>query len=100
MLSVKKMIIVIHNLILINLIVTKNCSMKWIRVSQQPLEKNYQCIIVKHIILSKYKLRLGTKWSDQLAEELHKPIIKKFPLRRVMVSGLNEIWSADLIDMR
>ena len=40
------------------------------------------------------------KWNDKLAEELHKPIIKKFPLRRVMVNGLNEIWSADLIDMR
>ena len=40
------------------------------------------------------------RWSDKLAEELHKPITKKFLLRRVMVSGPNEIWSADLIDMR
>ena len=43
---------------------------------------------------------MGSKWTDKLAEELHKPIIKKFPLRRVMVYGPNEIWSADLIDMR
>ena len=64
-------------------------------------------LIVKPIIYSKYKLGLGTKkpntcirWSDKLAEELHDPIIKKFPLRRVMVNGPNEIWSADLIDMR
>ena len=73
-------------------------------------------LIVKPLIYSKYKLGLGVKpeepilshvptntsikWSDKLAEELHKPIIKKFPLRRVMVYGPNEIWSADLIDMK
>ena len=38
--------------------------------------------------------------NDQLAEELHKLIIKKFPLTRVMVSGPNEIWSADSIDTK
>ena len=75
-------------------------------------EKLSKYVIVKPIILSKYKLGLGlkeprgsfklsgTKWVDKLTEEVHKPITKKFPLRRVMVSGPNEIWSADLIDMR
>ena len=48
-------------------------------------EKLSKYLIVKPIILSKYKLGLGSKWTDQLAKELHKPIIKKFPLRRVMV---------------
>ena len=55
-------------------------------------EKLSKYLIVKPVILSKYKLGLGTKWSDQLAEELHKPIIKKFPLRRVMVLEPNKIW--------
>ena len=66
-------------------------------------EKISKYLIVKPIIYSKYKLGLGVKpikWSDKLAEELHKPIIKKFPLRRVMVYGPNQIWSADLIDMK
>ena len=62
-------------------------------------EKLSKYLTVKPIILSKYKLGLGTKWSDQLAEELHKPIIKKFPLRRIMVSGPNVTWYADLIDI-
>ena len=66
-------------------------------MSETLAEKLWTYVIVKSIILSKYKLGLGTKWSDQLAEELHKPIIKKSPLRRVMVSGPIEIWSADLI---
>ena len=35
-----------------------------------------------------------------LAEELHKPVKRKFRKRRVLVSGNNEIWAADLADMR
>ena len=38
-------------------------------------------------------------WSDQLAEELHKPVAYKFKKRRVYVNGIDEIWSADLVDM-
>jgi len=34
----------------------------------------------------------------QLAEELHKPITRKFKRRRVYVSNINKIWSADMID--
>ena len=69
-------------------------------------EKLSKYLIVKPITYSKYKLGLGAKgvplarWGDKLAEKLYKPIIKKFPLRRVMVSGPNKIWSADLIDMK
>ena len=35
-----------------------------------------------------------------MAEELHKPVRHTFPKRRVYVKGLNEIWAADLIEMR
>ena len=35
-----------------------------------------------------------------LAEELHKPVKRKFRKRRVLVSGNNEIWAADLADIR
>ena len=34
-----------------------------------------------------------------LAEELHKPIKRKFNKRRVLVSGIDKIWAADLADM-
>ena len=34
-----------------------------------------------------------------LTEELHKPVKRKFKKRRVLVSGNNEIWAADLADM-
>ena len=39
-------------------------------------EKLSKYLIVKPIILGKYELGLGSKWTDKLAEELHKPIIK------------------------
>ena len=58
-------------------------------------EKISKYLIVKPLIYSKYKLGIGTKkptpikWNDKLSEELHKPIIKKFPLGRVMVSSPN-----------
>ena len=37
---------------------------------------------------------------DQLAKELHKPVIRKFQRRRVIVKSLDEIWGIDLVDMQ
>ena len=34
-----------------------------------------------------------------LAEELHKPIKRKFKKRKVLVSGIDKIWAADLADL-
>ena len=36
---------------------------------------------------------------EQLAKELHKPIIKKFEKRRVEVNHIDETFGADLADM-
>jgi hypothetical protein len=48
----------------------------------------------KGVIGLKYKLGLGI----ELANELHKPIRRKFKRRRVIVYDIDEIWSADLMD--
>jgi transposase InsO family protein len=32
-------------------------------------------------------------------QELHKRVVRKFPRRQVLVHGVNETWSADLVDM-
>ena len=40
------------------------------------------------------------KKASSLAEELHKPIRRKFKKRRVLVNGIDEIWAADLVDMQ
>ena len=39
------------------------------------------------------------KKNQQLANELHKPIIRKFKKRKVYSSFKDNIWSADLADM-
>ena len=39
------------------------------------------------------------RWQQQLAEELHKPMLRDFTRRRVIVNQIDEIWSADLVDM-
>ena len=38
------------------------------------------------------------KW--RLVKELHAPARKNFPRRRVIVSGYDDIWQADVVEMR
>ena len=42
----------------------------------------------------------GVKWSDELADELHKPARRTFPKRRVFAHEVDGIWTADLVDMQ
>src|SRR6218665_2897938 len=62
--------------------------------------------IAKPILSTKANLGLGlaspdsksdlkVKRTDQLAEELHKPVVKNCRKRRVYVKGIDEIWAAD-----
>ena len=39
-------------------------------------------------------------WSQQLAEELHKPITRNFRKRRVISYGVDKIWTADLVEIQ
>ena len=39
-------------------------------------------------------------WSQQLAEELHKPITRNFRKRTVISYGIDKIWAADLVEMQ
>ena len=42
----------------------------------------------------------STPQNEQLADELHKPIIKKFKKRKVYSEFNDNIWAADLADMQ
>ena len=44
--------------------------------------------------------RSKKKFTDDLADELYKPVTRKFQRRSVNVNGVDEIWAADLIDMQ
>jgi len=60
--------------------------------------------VVSTIIGTKKRFGWGLKndslWTDQLADELHKPIIKNFPKRTMCVNGIDKIWAADLVEMQ
>ena len=43
---------------------------------------------------------MSSDWSQQLAEELHKPITRNFRKRRVISYGIDKIWAADLVEIQ
>ena len=43
---------------------------------------------------------LSSDWSQQLADELHKPFTRNFTKRSVISNGIDKIWAADLIEMQ
>ena len=45
------------------------------------------------------KTRSGVNANEQLAEELHKPVTKRFKRRKVYARFKDNIWAADLADM-
>ena len=44
-------------------------------------------------------IRANLKFTNDLADELYKPVSNKFQRRRVNVNSIDEILAADLIDM-
>ena len=66
----------------------------------------YQCGVasVVHKILDKKKTFSGTVENEvisnkELAEELHKPVIRKFEKRKVHSPFIDNNWCTELIDM-
>ena len=55
--------------------------------------------LVRSIIGLKHRLGLGVHWTNQLANELHKPVRRRFDKRTVFAEQADDIWDADLVDM-
>ena len=55
--------------------------------------------LVRSIIGLKHRLGLGIHWTNQLANELHKPMRRRFDKRAVFAKEVDDIWIADLVDM-
>ena len=63
-------------------------------------QKQWGTFLVKIIISSKRKLGLGNDFDmEDLSEELNKPVINKFPRKKIIVNYIDEIHSCDLVDM-
>ena len=56
--------------------------------------------LVRKLISTKKRLGWGIKWTNQLANELHKPIRRKFKKRLVVAKNVDDIWAADLVEMQ
>ena len=57
--------------------------------------------LIKQIIDKKQKLGLGVENHDKiLSEELHKPKRKNYPRRKIIVNHIDEMFAADLVEMR
>ena len=72
---------------------TRRATTSW--VSKRNRQK-----LVRSIIENNRKLVWGIEWSDALADELHKPVRRKFKKRRVFARDVPAIWTADLVDMQ
>ena len=55
--------------------------------------------LVRSIIGLKHRMGLSIDWSNQLANELHKPVRRRFDKRTVFAKQVDDIWTADLVDM-
>ena len=42
----------------------------------------------------------GIKWTNEIANELHKPVRRNFPKRFVFVRNVDDIWGSDLIELQ
>ena len=54
--------------------------------------------LVRSIIGLKHRLGLGI-WTNQLANELHKPVRRRFDKRTVFAKRVDDRWNAGLVDM-
>ena len=50
--------------------------------------------LVRGIIELKHRLGMGMYWSSRLADELHKPVRRRFPKRSVFAKQVDDIWTA------
>ena len=62
--------------------------------------QNYDKYKTKTWTWFKHATALSSDWSQQLADELHKPITRNFQKRSVISNGIDEIWAADLVEMQ
>ena len=63
-------------------------------------DQQWGTFLVKNAIKSKKTLGLGNFTVEDLSNELNKPTINKFERKKIIVNHINEIHSADLVDMR
>ena len=75
------------------------------RIVNPTLRERIEKAIVWKLVNAKVNFGLvapikKTKFTNELAEELYKPVTRNFQRRRVNVNAIDEIWDSDSIDMQ
>ena len=52
--------------------------------------------LVRNLIGLKHRMGLGTYWTNQLANVLHKPVRRRYDKRTVFAKQVDDIWAAEL----
>ena len=70
-------------------------------INQLPYnQRQWGTYLVKNITKSKKTLGSGNDFTmTDLSNELNKPVISKFPRKKIIVNHIDEIHSCDLVDM-
>ena len=55
--------------------------------------------LVRSAIGLKHRIGLCINWSNQLTNELHKPVQRRFDKCTALATQVEDIWTADLVDM-
>ena len=69
-------------------------------IEKYNLGKQRKVLIVFDDMIAVSGIKNEIKQNEQLTEELHKPIIRKFKKRKVYFSFKDNIWCDDLADMQ
>ena len=82
----------------------QNCDDKMLMELEQlepkDLRERIDKTFVRNIISMKKRLGWGIEWTNELADELHKPIRRKLQKRLVVSKNVDDIWAADLVEMQ
>ena len=78
---------------------------KAFNIAKNPKYDGYQCGLASVVFDFFHKLQVvllkkEMMQNDELAKELHKPIIRKIEKRKVHSSFIDNIWGANLADMQ
>ena len=69
-------------------------------IDPKNLRERFDRTLVRKIISEKRKRGWGVQWTNELADELHKPIRRRFRKRHVFVRNVDDTWAADLVEMQ
>jgi len=86
-----------------NAVCDKNNMLDKLKAVPNPTPAEQRHSLIAETIIG-MKKRLGwvlkkVHWTDELTEELHKPVQNCFCKRRIWVSGIADTWAADLVAM-